>query len=222
MPCTLRTRAPGTHRAGDRFRHDEGHGDPGGITAARRDRTFENMAWLRDPDRPVLLSVVFWLVLGDMVAVNLAEPSGLPERILFLADVVLLGVLWTVMPRRPGRRRLVAPAFLACTLVLVLTGSAGTHLPLLHIGVVDLAFVYGMRVAALILAAFGVITIVVSLSYGTSLLTSVIQTAALAVLAAFSLGRASALLRGRERTAPVRGPAVAEERAREAGDAHGS
>lgn len=180
------------------------------------------MAWLRDPDRPVLLSVVFWLVLGAMVAVNLAEPSGLPERILFFADVVLLCVLWMVMPWRPGRRRLVAPAFLACTLVLGLTGSAGTHLPLLLIGVVNLAFVYGMRVAALILAAFGVITIVVSLSYGTSLLTAVIQTAALAVLAAFSLGMASAVLRARELAARVRELTVAEERARMAAEMHDS
>ncbi|WP_327109279.1 sensor histidine kinase [Nonomuraea glycinis] len=182
------------------------------------------MAWLRDPDRPALLSVVFWLVLGATVAANLAMPSDAGARALFFADVVLLCGLWPVMPWRPDRgRRLVGPAFLTGTLVLGLTGAAGTHMPLLLIGVANLAFVYGMRVATAILAVFGVITVVaMPLFYGRTIVQALIETGVTAVLAAFSMGMASAVLRARHLAERVRELTVAEERARMAAEMHDS
>ncbi|TMR24992.1 sensor histidine kinase [Nonomuraea turkmeniaca] len=182
------------------------------------------MAWLRDPDRPALLSVVFWVVLGATVVTNLAMPSGARDRVLFFADVALLCGLWPVMPWRPGSgRRLVAPAFLAGTFVLGLTGAVGTQMPLLLIGVANLAFVYGMRVATAILAAFGVITVVVvPLFYGRTIMYALAETAVVAVLAAFSMGMASAVLRARHLAERVRELTVAEERTRMAADMHDS
>jgi signal transduction histidine kinase len=182
------------------------------------------MAWLRDPDRPVLLSAVFWLVLGATVMINLATPSDVWHRVLFLADVALLCGLWPVMPWRPGRgRRLAAPAFLAGALALGLTGAAGTHMPLLLIGMTNLAFVYGMRVATGILAGFGVIMVVVMpVVYGRTIVEALVETAAVAVLAAFSMGMASAVLRARLLAERVRELTVAEERARMAAEMHDS
>ncbi|GAA3261252.1 sensor histidine kinase [Nonomuraea helvata] len=182
------------------------------------------MARLRDPDRPVLLTVVFWLVLGATVVANLAMPGDARDRILFFSDVVLLCGLWLVMPWRPGRGRgLVAPVFLAGTFVLGLTGAIGTHMPLLLIGVANLAFVYGMRVATAILAAFGVIMIVVvPLFYGRSIVQVLAETTVVAVLATFSMGMASAVLRARRLAERVRELTVAEERARMAAEMHDS
>jgi signal transduction histidine kinase len=182
------------------------------------------MAWSPDPDRPVLLSAVFWLVLGATVAINLAMPSDAWHRVLFFADVVLLCGLWPVLPWRPDHgRRLVAPAFLGGTLVLGLTGAVGTHMPLLLIGVANLAFGYGMRVATVILAVFGVATVViVPLFYGRTIVEALAETAVVAVLAAFSMGMASAVLRARRLAERVRELTVAEERARMAAEMHDS
>ncbi|MDA0632647.1 sensor histidine kinase [Nonomuraea sp. MCN248] len=182
------------------------------------------MAWLRDPDRPVLLSVVFWVVLAFTVAINLAMVSSVLDRVLFFATVALLGGLWLVMPWRPGRgRRLVAPAFLLGTLTLGLTGAVGTHAPLLLIGVANLAFVYGMRVATAILVSFGLIMFAVGpIFYGATLVRALTELALIAVLATFSMGMASAVVRARQLADRVRELTVAEERARMAAEMHDS
>ncbi|MEV6033723.1 sensor histidine kinase [Nonomuraea sp. NPDC052116] len=182
------------------------------------------MAWLRDPDRPALLSLVFWLVLGATVAVNLMLPSTVPNRVLFFADVVLLCGLWMVMPWRPGRGRLLAtPVFLAGTFALGLIGAAGTHAPLTLMGVANLALVYGTRTAAAILAAFGAILVITPLVfYGRTLVQTLADLAVIAVLGVFSVGMASAVLRARKLTERVRELTVAEERARLAAEMHDS
>ncbi|SDI33475.1 sensor histidine kinase [Nonomuraea jiangxiensis] len=181
------------------------------------------MAWKRDPDRPMLLGLVFWLVLGATAVINLVVPSTVLERILFFADVVLLCVLWPMMPWQPGRgRHLVAPAFLAGALALGLTGSAGTHFPLLLIGVANLAFVYGMRIASAILVAFGAVLIVVPLFYGRTIVDALGQTAVIAVMSVFAMGMASAVLKARQLTDRVRELTVAEERGRMAAEMHDS
>ncbi|KAB8188397.1 sensor histidine kinase [Nonomuraea phyllanthi] len=182
------------------------------------------MAWLRDPDRPPLLSVVFWLVLGATVAVNLMLPSGVVNRLLFFADVVLLCGLWLVMPWRPGRGRLLAtPVFLAGSFALGLVGAAGTHAPLTLLGMANLALVYGMRTAGATLAAFGAILVIVPpLFFGRTFVQALVDLAAIAVLSAFSMGMASAVLRARRLAERVRELTVAEERARIAAEMHDS
>ncbi|MEZ7125196.1 histidine kinase [Nonomuraea sp. AD125B] len=182
------------------------------------------MAWLRDPDRPALLSVVFWLVLGATVVINLMLPAAVRDRVLFLADVVLLCGLWVVMPWRPGRGRvLAAPAFLAGTLALGLVGSAGTHAPLVLMGVANLALVYGMRIATVILAALAAIMVVIPpVLYGRTLVQTLADLAVVALLGAFAMGMASAVLRARRLAERVRELTVAEERARIAAEMHDS
>ncbi|MFC4007385.1 sensor histidine kinase [Nonomuraea purpurea] len=182
------------------------------------------MAWLRDSDRPVLLSVVFWLTLGVTVAINLMLPYPVRDRVLFFADVALLCGLWLVLPWRSGQGRLlVTPAFLAGTFVLGLVGAIGTQVPLMLLGVANLALVYGMRTAAAILAAFGVSLVAVPLLfYGRTIVQALADLTMTAVLAAFSMGMASAVLRARQLAERVRELTVAEERARIAAEMHDS
>ncbi|NJP94774.1 sensor histidine kinase [Nonomuraea sp. FMUSA5-5] len=152
-------------------------------------------------------------------------PGTVLERVLFLADVGLLCGLWPVMPWRPvhGVRLLATPVFLAGTLLLGLVGAAGTHAPLVLMGVANLALVYGLRIASPILAAFVAIMTVTSLMfYGRTVVQTLADLAAIAVLAAFSLGMAVAVSRARQLAERVRELTVAEERARISAEMHDS
>ncbi|WP_223167981.1 sensor histidine kinase [Nonomuraea sp. SYSU D8015] len=181
------------------------------------------MPWLRDPDRPLLFSVVFWLVLAAVVAINLQEPGFAPRRGEFALNVALVVGLWVVLPWSPARRpHLAAPAYLMATVALGITGSAVTHLPLTLLAIANVAFVYGMRVATAILAGSGALMFAVPLAMGKPLLGVLAEVVVLAVLAAFVLGMASAVLRARRLAERVRELTVAEERGRMAAEMHDS
>ncbi|MEV4458225.1 sensor histidine kinase [Microbispora sp. NPDC049633] len=191
--------------------------------------------WLRDADRPFLLNVAFWamtalLTIGLAEAVATGRGSGLPEYVLFAANVVLVAALWPALPwQRAARRRWVAPLFLAATLALGVTGSVETHMPLVLIAMANLAFVYGMRVATALLSCVTALCAVVPLLEGRTVTEGFAQAATMAVFAAVGLGMAASTLEARRRREEAQGLlerirelAVAEERARMAAEMHDS
>ncbi|KAB8185506.1 sensor histidine kinase [Microbispora catharanthi] len=190
--------------------------------------------WLRDADRPFLFNVVFWammtlLTTGLVQAVATAAATPL-EYVLFAANVVLLAVLWPTLPWNPARgRHWVAPLFLAATIMLGLTGSRQTHLPLILIAVANLAFLYGMRVATAILSCVVVGSVFVPPLFGSTIADGIVQATAMAVFSAFVLGMVASILEARRRREEAQGLlerirelAVAEERARMAAEMHDS
>jgi signal transduction histidine kinase len=105
---------------------------------------------------------------------------------------------------------------------LAVAAVAGLQMPLLLIGVVNLAFGYGMRVATVILAGFAVITTCGSFLYGNPVEQVLAELIVLGTLSAFSMGMAAAVLRARALADRVRELTVAEERARMAAEMHDS
>lgn len=190
----------------------------------------------RDPDRPALLSVVFWSVFATVLVggVESAAESaaGWPRLGLFAGLMALVAVLWLIMPWGPDAstvRKLAAPGLLV-TILFVGQFLSGWHIALVFVAMVNLAFVYDMRRAI-------VITVIYLLSVGASILLlfgatwreALDQVMPMTLLAVFSLAMTSALLEaGRQRAAAqrlierIRELAVAEERARMARDMHDS
>ena len=77
-----------------------------------------------------------------------------------------------------------------------MTGSAAVHLPLLLIAIANIAFVYGMRAATLILVAvFGLAIVILPLWRNVTWPGALAQVPPIAVLATFVLGMASATIR---------------------------
>ncbi|WP_246610859.1 sensor histidine kinase, partial [Nonomuraea rhizosphaerae] len=181
------------------------------------------MPWLRNPDRPILFNWVFWLVLGAVVLVNVQTAGMASARALFVLNVALVIGLWLVLPwSSGGRPRFAALAFLLATFALGLTGSAATHMPLTLLAIANLAFVYGVRTATAILAGLAVLMVPVPLVVGRPLLGALTEIGLLAVIAAFVLGMASAVLRAKRLAERVRELTVAEERGRMAAEMHDS
>ncbi len=187
--------------------------------------------WLRDADRPFLFSVLFWGVLVATGVVHVLSPSGPLARVLTGLNLALVAGLWLVLPWDLSRgRRFVAPMFLVATLLLGATGSRGTHTLLPLIAVANLAFLYGMRAASVILTSLAVFLFAaVPLLFGKSVLDGLAQVGEMAMFSAFVLGMASSTLearRSREETrrllGRIRELAVAEERARMAAEMHDS
>ncbi|MGI5159558.1 sensor histidine kinase [Microbispora sp. CA-102843] len=190
--------------------------------------------WLRDADRPSLFNVVFWamttlLTAGLVQAIATASATPL-EYVLFAANLALLAVLWPALPWSPARgRHWVAPLFLAATILLGVTGSRATHMPLILIAVANLAFLYGMRVATAILSCVVVLSVFVPPFFGSTVADGLAQAAAMAVFSAFVLGMVASIIEARRRREEAQGLlerirelAVAEERARMAAEMHDS
>ncbi|TDC87354.1 sensor histidine kinase [Nonomuraea deserti] len=263
------------------------------------------LAWLRDPDRPILFSVVFWVVLsatGGAYAFRDGAPSWSPA---FVLNLALVAALWPLLPwrrgndrrrrgndwrrldrwrrtsdwrpldrwrrsnerrplnrwrrsnerrphgesssgtasRRDGRRRfggkpghdsrwrrVAAVAFLPATFTLGPAGSAEVHQLLTLIALANVAFVFGMRAAYVIVGCIclvGFASIVVVFERG--VLDAAVQTVTIVVFACFVLGMASAVLEARRRRAEtqrlaarVRELTVAQERARMGAEMHDS
>ncbi|WP_432871638.1 sensor histidine kinase [Microbispora rosea] len=189
--------------------------------------------WLRDADRPFLFNLVFWAmtaILTSGLAQWVVTGAATPLHVLFGADLVLLAVLWPALPWSRARGRLwVAPLFLAATILLGMTGSRETHLPLILLAVANLAFLYGMRVATAILSCVVVGSVFVPPLLGSTIANGIVQATAMAVFSAFVLGMAASTLEARRRREEAQGLlerirelAVAEERARMAAEMHDS
>ncbi|GIH45825.1 Signal transduction histidine kinase [Microbispora rosea] len=189
--------------------------------------------WLRDADRPFLFNLVFWAmtaILTSGLAQWVVTGAATPLHVLFGADLVLLAALWPALPWSRARGRLwVAPLFLAATILLGMTGSRETHLPLILLAVANLAFLYGMRVATAILSCVVVGSVFVPPLLGSTIANGIVQATAMAVFSAFVLGMAASTLEARRRREEAQGLlerirelAVAEERARMAAEMHDS
>lgn len=191
------------------------------------------LARLRVPDRPVLFTVVFWVVLAATGAVAYAsEPSTPPWAVPFGVNLALVAVLWLLLPWRrcEGWRRLLPVAFLLATFALGFTGSAEIHQLLTLLAIANVAFVHGMRAAAVIVGCLtGALFVMTAVSSGRGLGEATVQTVLVIVFAAFVLGMTSAVLEARRRReeaqrllARVRELTVAQERARMGAEMHDS
>ncbi|MFI7035734.1 sensor histidine kinase [Microbispora rosea] len=192
------------------------------------------MDWLRDADRPSLFNFVFWAMTA-ILAAGLAQaavtrPAAPLQIVLFGGNLALVAALWPALRWSRTRGRLwVAPLFLATTLTLGVTGSAGYHLPLILLAVANLAFLYGMRVATAILSCVVVVCAVTPPLVGSTVADGLVQAAGMGVFSAFVLGMAASTLEARRRREEAQGLlerirelAVAEERARMAAEMHDS
>lgn len=205
---------------------------------------------LRDPARPPLFSVVFWLCFLVRYVVVLvrpdefAAPYGRPA--VFTAHAVVVG-LWLALPweaRARWRRKVVVVLFPLAVLVAGVVGGDGTDGVLVFIALANVAFLFGVRVgmvlAALVLTVLTVAVLTLPLGSRASALW---QTFALGITAACVLGLVTAELRARRLheqaselarqlasanaelrrySARVRDLTVVEERARLARDMHDS
>ncbi|MFG1683140.1 sensor histidine kinase [Nonomuraea sp. NPDC049269] len=186
----------------------------------------------RDPDRPVLLSVVFWVVFATVLAGGAGAAGSWPRFGLFAGVMALVAALWLIMPWSPAAgsvRKLAAPVLMV-TVLLIGQVLSGWHIALVFVAIVNLAFVYGMRTAIVITAIYllSVGAFILLLSDG-SWRQALDEFVPMTLLAVFSLVMTSALLEARRQRAAaqrlierIRELAVAEERARMARDMHDS
>ncbi|NUW40939.1 sensor histidine kinase [Nonomuraea rhodomycinica] len=163
-------------------------------------------------------------MLGAVVAVNLLDAGYAPYRGLFAVNIALVLGLWLVLPWSRGHRgrRLASPAFLVATFALGLTGSAGTHVPLTLLAIANVAFVFGMRMAAAILAGQAALMSAIPLAVGRPMADVLREVGFLVVFAAFVLGMVASVLRARQLAERVRELTVAQERGRMAAEMHDS
>ncbi|MFI7124264.1 sensor histidine kinase [Nonomuraea sp. NPDC050153] len=191
------------------------------------------LARLRVPGRPVLFTVVFWVVLvATGVVAYAAEPSARPWAEPFSANLALVAVLWLLLPWRgcAGWRRPLPVVFLLATFALGFTGSAEIHQLLTLLAIANVAFVYGMRVATVIVGCLvGALSVTAVAGYGRSVPEAIVQAVPVIVFATFVLGMTSAVLEARRRReeaqrllARVRELTVAQERARMGAEMHDS
>ncbi|MCG5217087.1 sensor histidine kinase [Streptosporangium sp. KLBMP 9127] len=190
------------------------------------------MSLFRDPDRPALLSVVFWVVFTATGLLRFAIPQAAEFTVIFVVVMAVVAVLWLLLPwspdASPGRKR-VAPFFLLATTCIGLV-SGGTHAPLVLIAIANLAILNGMLVATSVVAAYITVLFVTMITVLDRTWTNAVgQASSMVLFGAFALGMASALLEVRRKKEDaqrllerVRELAVAEERARMAGDMHDS
>ncbi|MFI9592112.1 sensor histidine kinase [Nonomuraea sp. NPDC052265] len=187
---------------------------------------------LRDPHRPALFSMVFWVVCAGTAIAYASNPGTPAQVVLFYAALAFVVTLWLLLPwrRATGWRRPVALVFLPATLTLGPMGSDGVHMPLTLIAIANVAFVYDMRAAAVIIGCLSAVLCVLDIvMYDRSLVHAVGQAVPFIVFASFVLGMTSAVLEARRRRAEaqrllarVRELTVAQERARIGAEMHDS
>ncbi|MEU1389894.1 MULTISPECIES: sensor histidine kinase [unclassified Nonomuraea] len=191
-----------------------------------------SLARLRDPDRPALFSVVFWVVLAGTAIAYASDPGTPAQIVVFHAVLALVAALWLLLPwrRATGWRRPVALVFLLATLALGPLGSDGSHMLLTLIAIANVAFVYDMRAAAVIIGCLSAFMSTLDIvMYDRSLMHAAGQAVPFIVAASFVLGMTSAVLEARRRRAEaqrllarVRELTVAQERARMGAEMHDS
>ncbi|GAA0930817.1 hypothetical protein GCM10009560_35520 [Nonomuraea longicatena] len=180
---------------------------------------------MRDPDRPMLFNIVFWVVLlATGVIPFAAEPwpgSGAP---VFALNLVLVAALWLSLPWRRvgGWRRPLPTAFMLATFALGYTGSAEVHILLTLLAIANVAFVHSVRTAAVILGCLSAAAFATMAVLDGDALRAMVQVVPVFVFALFVLGMVSAVLEARRLLARVRELTVAEERARMGAEMHDS
>ncbi|MEV4111849.1 sensor histidine kinase [Nonomuraea sp. NPDC049695] len=195
------------------------------------------LAWLRDPDRPMLFNVVFWVVFVATGVVAYALETWTPSgATAFAVNLALVATLWLLLPwRRPdggrgGWRGALPIVFLLATFALGFTGSAEVHQLLTLLAVANVAFVHSVRTAAAVIGCVASAMFVsVLVVFHRDVLNATAQTVPVIVFASFVLGMASAVLEARRRRAEaqrllarVRELTVAQERARMGAEMHDS
>ncbi|MEV4086105.1 histidine kinase, partial [Nonomuraea fuscirosea] len=188
--------------------------------------------WLRDADRPVLFSVVFWTMLAATAIAHVSHRETGGMAVAFGVNLAVVTALWLVLPwrRDGGWRRHVAVVFLLATLTLGPAGSAEVHQLLTLIAIANIAFVHGMRAAFFIIGwTSAALFVSVVMWFGREVTDAVAQTAVFVVFSAFVLGMTSAVLEARSARADaqrllarVRELTVAQERARMGAEMHDS
>ncbi len=202
---------------------------------------------LRDPDRPLLFSLLFCVgVAGPLVVRALLEvPDWMFGPLWLVPLLVLAAVLWFALPWRGDiGRRWVSAAFLATAVLIAYVDGTGSSMTLMLLGFANLAMVFrpgaGVVAAALLTGILMVSTVHV---FHRSVEAALIEGMSIATLSALVLALASAIRRSRQahekadrllteladahrelrrQTDRVHELAVAEERTRMARDLHDS
>lgn len=187
-----------------------------------------------DAVRPLLFTVLFWVVAPAVLAVHLLGVPTFPAwlGILPLAGLlVVLVALWFMLPwELTATRRAASVAFVIVCVVLAAVDGTGLVAPLLLIGLGNVAQVFGTR------WAFGVLGVVVAMFivggmviYRQEWFDSLRGALVAAVLFAFGISVAAAVRKAallldelNAREEEIRRLAVAEERARMAREMHDS
>lgn len=193
--------------------------------------------------RPLLFSVLFWIVVPVVLVIHLlgapTQPAGFGV-VPLVGLLVVLVVLWFALPWEiavAGRRWAVATVFLVVCVVLAYVDGSGLVAPLLLIGLGNIAQVFGTR------QAFGALVVVLVLFFTGGVILyryewahSLRVTLTIAAVCAFGISLAAAVRSARTNQAQaaallaeltvreeeIRRLAVAEERARMAREMHDS
>lgn len=109
--------------------------------------TLTRMRFLAHPDRPLLISVLFWAGVATVVGVHLTHPGAAVLGPVPLGVALTLAVLlWPALPwRRGGGGRLVSIAFAVVTVLVAVTDGTGASLFLGLITFASLTLTYGWR-----------------------------------------------------------------------------
>jgi signal transduction histidine kinase len=199
----------------------------------------------KDPDRPVALSVAFWLAAAATLAFSAftygrvpAMPFGFP-----LVGPLIVGTVgcWLLMPwnaRSDWRRTSFSALFLLFAAAVVTFDGYGLAAPLMMVGLANILMVFGMRwaiaLAALVIAPMYLVAL--PLFYHRSPESTFFQALQLALISTFVFGIATAVVKARGLLAQlesahkelaryadrVRELTVAQERARMAREMHDS
>lgn len=183
--------------------------------------------------RPLLFSVLFWILVPTVLVIHLTgtpmaleRPLGLPVLTVLVAALVVLWLKlpWQVEPKRTA----VPPAFLAVCLAVAFVDGTGVTAPLLPIAFGIIGQSFGHR------TAYGLLALMSVLLFATgwhlhNWIFGLQQAGTIAVLCGFGVQMVvstqrltAAQLDLRRREERIRQLAVAEERARMARDMHDS
>src|SRR5437879_5029619 len=161
---------------------------------------------LRDPDRPVLLAVAFWVFLLATVAVQLVDYGGVRPRFdirTVAAVVAAQAICWLLLPwngRAGRRRRLALPAFLLTSMAAAWVTDYAVPIWTLLIGLANAVIVFGVRGGLLGAVAILAWNFIGTLTYpGHHLGDAVYQTAVLALIVGSAVSMAAAFAEVRRR-----------------------
>ncbi|MET9634251.1 sensor histidine kinase [Lentzea sp. NPDC006480] len=177
--------------------------------------------------RPLLFTVLFWVVAPAVLVVHLL---GAPTYPAWLGVVPLAGLLavlvalWFALPWEiTTTRKAVSIAFVIVCVVLAAVDGSGLVTPLVLIGLGNVTQVFGTR------WAFGTLAVTVALFvvggmalYGQDWVTALRGATIVGVLCAFGISVAAAVRKAVLQAEEIRRLAVAEERARMAREMHDS